>query len=200
MGNRSAIDIIEATVGVKEKGYVNDPSDSGGETNWGITKKTAEKYKRLWAAHNWNGNMKTMPLSFAYDVYLVGYWNEQSLDLILPINDILAEKLFDIGVNYSTYYAQEWLQRILNVMNNRGSYYEDLVVDGDIGSATRDALQAYVNKRGEEGLAVLITGLNCFQGMHYITLSEKREKDEKWTYGWMRARVTEDLRAMFLTM
>lgn len=197
MSKRSMYDIIESTIGVKEKGYVNDPSDSGGETMWGVTKSVAYDHKHLWVKHGWDGTMKAMPIEFAYDVYAESYWHKQSLDLILPICEYAAEKLFDIGVNYSTYEAQVWFQRILNVMNNGGSYYKDLVVDGDIGYGTRDAFKAFVSKRGDEGKAVMVTSLNCFQGVHYITLSERRVKDEKFTFGWMRARVMEDLKAFF---
>ena len=40
----------------KEGGYVNDPADSGGETNWGITVNRARQ-------SGYNGDMRTMPRS-----------------------------------------------------------------------------------------------------------------------------------------
>ena len=189
---RSRDEIIEEVVGVKEKGYVNNPSDSGGETNWGVTKNTAKEAKHMWAKYNWDGNMKTLPLDLAYEIYATKYWDAMSLDLVLEHNDLIAEKLFDIGINYSRTRAQEWFQRILNVMNNKEALYSDIVVDSDIGGATERAFAAFLKRRGQEGVEVMWTSLSSFQGVHYLTLSEKREKDEAFTYGWMARRINDD--------
>ena len=50
-----------------EGGYVNDPRDPGGETNWGITKRTAQ-------ANGYTGNMKTMTRQQAYEIYYRAFW------------------------------------------------------------------------------------------------------------------------------
>ena len=54
------------TVGI-EGGYSNDPDDSGGETNWGITKATA-------VAYGYTGPMRDMPRETAHGIYLNGWW------------------------------------------------------------------------------------------------------------------------------
>ena len=190
-------DIIERTVQLKEKGYVNDPSDSGGETMWGITANTAKASRHLWYDFGFEGDMRELPLGLAYEIYARKYWNEMYLDEVAVIDLALAEKLFDIGVNYSTRAGQAWLQRCLNVLNDGGAYYDDLFVDGDIGPATIVALRAYVQKRKGEGKAVLYTMITGLLTNHYITLAERRVKDEKFVFGWMRARVVEDLRTLF---
>ena len=49
-----------------EGGYTNDPSDSGGETCWGITIAVAR-------ANGYAGAMKDMPQQVAYDIYYKQY-------------------------------------------------------------------------------------------------------------------------------
>jgi len=83
--------------------------------------------------------------------------------------------------------AGKFLQRALNVLNNTGSLYRDLKVDGAIGSATVSALRGYLDGRDE---GTLVKALNCLQGAFYITLAERREKDERFVYGWFKNRVT----------
>jgi len=36
---------------------------------------------------------------------------------------------------------------------------------------------------------VLCRALNCLQGAYYIELAERREKDERFVYGWLKNRV-----------
>ena len=50
-----------------EGGYVNDPRDSGGETNFGITVAVAR-------ANGYNGRMDCMPRDVAFDIYSAKYW------------------------------------------------------------------------------------------------------------------------------
>ena len=59
-------------------------------------------------------------------------------------------------------------------------------VDGDVGPTTLRALRRYLAVRDEE---TLVKALNCLQGSFYIVLSERREKDETFIYGWMKNRV-----------
>ena len=51
-----------------EGGYVNNPKDPGGETNWGITKTVA-------VANGYTGDMRTMPKETAKCIYKKMYWN-----------------------------------------------------------------------------------------------------------------------------
>ncbi len=49
MGKKTRNEIIEETVHLKEKGYVNNPSDSGGEKMWAVTRATANECSYLLA-------------------------------------------------------------------------------------------------------------------------------------------------------
>ena len=167
-----------------EGGYVNDPSDSGGETNFGITKKVAREY-------GYKGEMVDLPRSLAFKIYEDTFWGSMSLDEVQKTaGEHVAEELADTAVNMGVGRASKFLQRSLNVLNNRGKYYKDLKVDGHIGAKTINALKAFISKRGSEGKVVLYRMLNSLQGAFYITLAERREKDEKFIYGWFKNRVT----------
>jgi lysozyme family protein len=92
-------------------------------------------------------------------------------------------------VNMGPTRASEMLQRWLNGLNLEGSRYADLFVDGQIGSVTLDALRAYVDWRGAEGIDVLVCALNCTQGVRYLELAEDNSSQEDFLYGWLRSRV-----------
>lgn len=174
---------VDETIRV-EGGYVKDPSDSGGETNYGVTIGTARQYRGHWDEYNWDGNMNTMPREFAEDVYTYGYYYKPSFNLVAEKSEIIAKELFDTGVNVGTSRPSKWLQELLNVFNNQQMYYKDIRVDGIIGSKTASALQAFLTKRGVEGEKTLYNMLNALQGEFYFSLAKSRPKDEKYIWGW----------------
>jgi lysozyme family protein len=175
-------DVIKYSTGV-EAGYVNDPDDLGGETNHGITKKTAEEYKYLWSKYGWDGNMKTMPIDLAYEIYSIGWWDKLYLDKVSLLSENLAYEMFDFGINAGRTNCVTELQRILNVTNKLGTLYPDLVVDGVMGNNTLKAINIYVKKtdKGSEKLAALLWGMRV---TYYVRISESRDKNEKFTNGW----------------
>lgn len=175
-------EMFEEILGI-EGGYVDDPSDSGGETNWGVTKKVARKF-------GYEGNMRYMPLNFAKQIYKELYWDELELDTISKTAPALAGKIFDIGVNMGVGRAAEFFQRSLNVLNRQGRDYQDIRVDRDIGSITLRAFGHYLSKRQEDGETVLMRALICLQGEFYISLAERRQKDERFVYGWILNRIS----------
>ena len=166
-----------------EGGYVNDASDSGGETKYGITKRVARSY-------GFKGKMKNITKDYAYMIYSKLYWEKLKLDDIEEWSLIIAAEMADTGVNMGTGRAGRFLQRSLNVLNNKQKYYSDLTVDGQIGSKTIKALRSYFLQRGKNGEQVLFNMLNALQGAFYVTLAERREKDEKFVYGWFDNRVS----------
>jgi len=174
--------VIDGILAV-EGGYVNDPSDSGGETNYGITISTARRYGYL-------GSMDKLPRSVAFDIYAKRYWDALELDSIVSLSPAIAAELADTGVNMGVSRAGEFLQRSLNVLNDRERYYSDLKVDGDVGPATLRAFKSYLRVRGSDGEKVLVRMLNALQGAFYMNLAERRTKDERFIFGWFLHRVT----------
>jgi len=56
-----------------EGGYVNNPSDPGGETNWGITRAVA-------VDNGYTGSIKLMPKETAKGIYKKMYWDRLRCD------------------------------------------------------------------------------------------------------------------------
>lgn len=156
-----------------EGGYVNDPSDSGGETNFGITVAVAR-------AAGYEDRMRDMPRDVAYRIYAAKYWDSVRAG---EMPERVAAEVVDTGVNAGTHRAGVFLQRSLNVLTPGSA----LAVDGVIGSGTIRRLNEYLAKRDGE---TLVKMLNCLQGSYYVRLAERREKDERFIYGWFKNRVT----------
>lgn len=87
-----------------ERGYVNDPADPGGETQWGISKRA---YPHL--------DIKTLTREHAKDIYRTDFWQRVHADT-LP--DGVAFQLFDFAVNSGIETAVRYLQRALGVADD----------------------------------------------------------------------------------
>ncbi|ANZ48184.1 endolysin [Erwinia phage vB_EamM_Asesino] len=168
--------IIRAKTAI-EAGYVNNPNDLGGETNHGITIATAREF-------GYKGNMRDLTVEQALDIYDRGWWQRMRLDQILAMNVMLADRLFDFGINAGRANAIKSLQRILNVLNRQGKLYSDIDADGGIGQLTLTALAGFIKARGADGLNRLMFALTCHQVSYYTEISEKRVQNEEFTYGW----------------
>jgi lysozyme family protein len=176
-----ADDAIERVLG-HEGGYSNNPADSGGETNWGITVAVARAY-------GFTAAMSTMTREQAKPIYLAKFWHSQRLDQVAAIAFDVAFEIFDTGVNQGETVGAMYFQRALNVLNKGGTLYPDLSADGRLGAVSIAAFKEYVSRRGAAGVKVMMKALNCLQGAFYIELAEKRPKDETFIYGWLDNRV-----------
>lgn len=81
-----------------EGGYVNDPDDPGGETNFGISKR---QYPTL--------DIKTLTAEQAKTIYFVDYYSHHIDDII---SDRVALMLFDFSVNAGPNRAIRFMQEI----------------------------------------------------------------------------------------
>ncbi len=177
------VDEIIAEIVRREGGYVNDPRDAGGETNWGVTIAVAR-------ANGYDGPMRDMPRSTAERIYRKRYVEAPGFDKIAVLSPAIGAELVDTGVNMGPQVAARFLQRALNSLNRGQADYADLIVDGDAGQNTRAALAAFLAKRGQTGLTVMLRALNALQGERYIAISEARPANEAFVYGWLANRVS----------
>ncbi|WP_034912989.1 glycosyl hydrolase 108 family protein [Erwinia sp. 9145] len=174
-------EIFDGILG-KEGGYVNNPNDKGGPTNWGITQAVAR-------AHGYTGDMRNLTREKALIILEADYWYGPRFDQVAALSESIATELTDTGVNMGPAMAAKFLQRSLNVFNNQGKLYPDITADGQIGPRTIAALNAFLSGRKQAGETVMLKALNSLQGARYIELSETRAANEEFTYGWFE-RVT----------
>lgn len=102
-----------------EGGYVNHPSDPGGETKFGISKRSHPDL-----------DIAALTLADAKAIYKRDYWDRVRGDALPPA---LAFLVFDAAVNNGVGRAIRWLQAAARV-----------TVDGKIGPATLVAAEAPV--------------------------------------------------------
>jgi lysozyme family protein len=105
-----------------EGGYVNDPRDPGGETKYGISRRS------------YPGEIiRTMTLERAKEIYLRDYWGRAGCDAV-PVD--VRFDLFDMAVNSGVSAAIKTLQRTVGAAD-----------DGVLGPATLQALQSMPTMR-----------------------------------------------------
>jgi lysozyme family protein len=180
----------------REGGYVNNPADKGGPTNFGITEAVAR-------AQGYSGPMQGLPREEAAEIYTRLYWLRPHFDEVAKRSEAVAAELFDTGVNMGPAVAVTFLQRALTALNRNGRDYPDLVPDGRIGGVTLGALDAFLKVRGSSppvgggggdqprtsGETVLLRALEALQGERYIRLAELRPANEAFLYGWLANRI-----------
>lgn len=110
-------DAFTALIG-NEGGYVNNPADPGGETNFGITKRIA-------VANGYTGPMKSLSLDTAKQIAKKVYWDPLHLDEFDPR---IAFQMLD--ANYNGGDTVRWAQSASGAD-----------IDGKMGPATIAALK-----------------------------------------------------------
>lgn len=139
-----------------EGGYVNDPKDSGGETNMGISRKA---YPCV--------DIKNLTVEAAKAIYLRDYWN---VCLCSKMPESLDIVVFDCAVNQGAAKAIKLLQRTLKVK-----------VDGIIGNKTLAA----INNRNINNLIVDFMASRAFS-YAVTNLFGFNCKFKRFGFGWMR--------------
>lgn len=174
---------INRTLGV-EKGYVNDPADSGGETCCGVTKATALENATLLKSMGWDGNMRNITPKMATALFKLKFWDKVRGDELLTVHPLIAQRIFDFGVNAGTGNAGLYIQQVLNVLNRNGKDYADIKEDSGIGNGTIAALRAFAAKNGAKGVLYFLSTLCGEHSHHYVKISQSNDKNERFTNGW----------------
>lgn len=174
---------IAPKLAAREGGYVNHPSDRGGETIHGVTVAVARRY-------GYAGDMRTMPWSVALGIYEQRYYVEPGFDRVAEIAPAVAEEMVDTGVNMGVHWPAVFLQTALTRFNRRGRDYPNLKIDGDVGPVTRAALKAYLARRGALGVTVLLRALNSLQGGRYFDITPEDDQNEDFIFGWFAQRIS----------
>lgn len=87
-----------------EGGYVNDPGDKGGETNFGITKAVYDEYRTKNSLSI--QSVKNISDKEVQDIYYKQYWLAAGCD---KLSDKLAIVTFDMSINSGVSRAKRYL-------------------------------------------------------------------------------------------
>lgn len=144
-----------------EGGYVFNPADPGGETNFGISKRA---YPNL--------DIKNLTEDQAKEVYRRDYWRYDGIT-----NQDLATKIFDMAVNMGPPTAHRLLQMALNGLG------QGVGVDGVFGPQTLAATNGI-------DPAALLRELRARAAVRYADIVVGNHAERTFLLGWMRRAVS----------
>lgn len=178
-GLSATISAIITSIFLMEGGYVNNPRDPGGATNYGITEQVARD-------NGYTGSMKLLPKTLAEDIYYKQYIQQPKFDLLLPHSPAVVEELVDTGVNAGPSRASLWLQKSLNVLSRNGRDYPKISEDGKLGNQTVSTYSTLSSKRGKvKSCQLILKLLDGYQLQHYLSLKHSDE----FIVGWVDNRI-----------
>ncbi len=152
-------DLFELAIKVvlsHEGGYVNDPTDSGGETKFGISKRS---YPAL--------NISSLTIEQAKNIYKRDFWDKQPYKSIADAP--IAIKGFDAAINMGASSANKCLQQAVG----------NLKEDGVLGPISLDAINS-------EEPEALLSAFKGKLADYYKSLVVLHPKNERFINGWLR--------------
>ena len=148
-------DIIEVVL-EHEGGYVNDPDDPGGETNFGVAKRSHPDV-----------DIANLTKDGAKEIYKEHYWDKNKVE---SLPEYLRHIYFDMCVNFGRGGAVRVLQRAANAKNR-----DKIEVDGGMGPATLKAIQNVELER-----------VRSYRVLRFANLVIKKPEQERFWFGWYK--------------
>ena len=153
----SKFDEIIEVVLEHEGGYVNDPKDPGGETNFGIAKRSHPDV-----------DIKNLTKEGAKEIYREVYWDKNKVE---SLPEELWHIYFDMCVNQGKSRAVKIIQR---AVNGKGG---SLDVDGGLGPMTIAAIDKSKVELGR---------VRAYRVKYYADLVTKKPDLERFYFGWFK--------------
>ena len=147
-----------------EGGYTNDQYDGGGETKFGISKRS---YPNL--------DIRSLTLDGAKLIYYRDFWAPQHYEQINSF--AIAEKIFDLAVNVGTPKAHIVLQRALRAVGFR------VKEDGILGKITLAAINA-ANENA------LLAAIRSESAGYYRSIVAANSSQSRFINGWLNRSYT----------
>ena len=113
-------------------------------------------------------------------LYRSAYW--EPIGGAFVMDQGLANDLLDCAVNLGVGQASLMLQRCLNVLNDGGKRWPDVVLDAQVGARTLASV-SFCNVRGD--IPLVRKALHALRGARYIELAEKNPSLERFVKGWL---------------
>ena len=143
-----------------EGGYVHDPRDPGGETKYGISKRS---YPHL--------DIANLTREDAIAIYYRDWWQRYGYGHLQ--DEAVATKLLDMAVNMGPATAHRLLQEVLVFLGY------GIAVDGIIGPQTVGATNKADPKR-------LLQLLRWRAAEHYYRIAAQRTQSQAFLMGWLK--------------
>ena len=158
---------------VHEGGYVNDPTDAGGETYKGISRNSHKSWLG-WTLIDKYKNKSGFPTILDKDItlqkavelfYQTNFWSPLNVDQIS--NQTIADSIFDFGVNTGLTTSVKLIQSIVGTRP-----------DGIIGEQT-------LNKLNTLDFSYVLSAFTITKLEYYIHIIKQRPTNKKYLYGWV---------------
>jgi lysozyme family protein len=143
-----------------EGGYVKDPKDAGGETKFGVSKRS---YPHL--------DIKNLTRDQARQIYFVDFWMKAKCEQIEDEN--IAIKLFDLTVHTGIPQAIKLIQRALRAAGAQ------VAEDGIIGSITLKAIN-------DADSTDLLAAIKSESAGYYRLIANANPSQQKFIQGWLQ--------------
>jgi lysozyme family protein len=178
----ATFEVALPTVLLHEGGYVNNPADPGGATNWGVSLR----YLKALGDANHDGlldgdidrdgdvdidDIRLMSSQQAGDIYKTQWWDRYGYGHIL--DQTLATKILDLAVNMGAFQVHKILQRAIL------SCGKTIVVDGVLGPKSFEAINSLPADD-------LLFHVRDQAAEFYRSLVIKRPKSGVFLKGWLR--------------
>lgn len=150
-----AVDIVLA----HEGGYVNNVNDPGGETKYGISKRSYP-----------NEDIKNLTLTRAKEIYFADFWKPYKYDQI--VSDNVATKIFDTAVNTGAKRAFRFAQQAVNTLG------KNIGVDGIFGNGTLAAINSVSPD-------AFLTAYRTIQADYYKSIVAANPSKGVFLRGWL---------------
>ena len=155
-----------------EGGYVNDPDDPGGKTNYGITEATFNLAKKEGLVKS--RSVEELTKEEAEKIYEEMYFKPLRCH---EMPSWVAVMVFDTAVNQGLAVAGRLLQKALRDVGF------NVVVDGQVGNKTIETVKKLEGSGREEQF---IVWFSTYRALRYLEVITKNHKLVKFAKGWYR--------------
>ena len=158
-----------------EGGYVDNPLDLGGTTNFGISLRFLQGVDKTAT----KDTIKNLTLKQAEDLYYNYFWLPNKYNEIN--SQAIANKIFDTAVNMGSTVANKLLQQALNIVITSDS---PLTEDGIIGYTTINT----VNRYGSQFMSnrLFLSTYILLQKERYASIVAYRNDQVVFLKGWLK--------------
>ena len=165
------IDEMVNTILAHEGGFVNDPDDRGGATNFGVTQLTYAKWLGRPASI---ADVKAMDIETAKEIYLANYYYKPRIN---GLPDEIQPLTFDCAINHGPIRAMKFVQTVVNLAG-----FGLITVDCVCGPETMRRVKAAHAEMGNYFINAMVDERVNF----YEAIIERDASQARFRNGWLK--------------